>query len=368
MPRTVLAVAHRIRRRARRGLRSAAGQAYRYDAQGRRVRSEVGGAQRRYSLYAQDGRLLWQRDEVAATRSVNVYLAGSLVAEYSRPLSGANASVGFLHTDPLGSPIAKTDATGAVVETSEYEPYGLLLNRANDDRAGYTGHVQDSATGLTYMQQRYYDPMIGRFLSTDPVTAYEKPLTNFNRYAYARNNPYRFTDPDGRDSVGEMIDSAAEGCGAVSCAGYAVLSATWKVLGAEGVSQIADKGWSNASGGDKASAALEVAAVLPPVKILGEAAGALKTASEVADAAKGVAQGKNIVAPGGREAAKSLFREADVAGKGGRTITRDATGGGRAVVGRTADGKPIRIRFKPDGTTRIQAADKKIIFPKEEVK
>ena len=83
MPRTVLAVADRIRRRARRGLRSAAGQGYRYDAQGRRVRSDVGGAQRRYSFYAQDGRLLWQRDEVAGTRSVNVYLAGSLVSVHS---------------------------------------------------------------------------------------------------------------------------------------------------------------------------------------------------------------------------------------------------------------------------------------------
>jgi RHS repeat-associated protein len=42
--------------------------------------------------------------------------------------------------------------------------------------------------------QRYYDPQIGRFLSVDPVT------TNFNRYNYANNNPYRFSDPDGRDA------------------------------------------------------------------------------------------------------------------------------------------------------------------------
>jgi uncharacterized protein RhaS with RHS repeats len=48
------------------------------------------------------------------------------------------------------------------------------------------------------MQQRYYDPQIGRFLSVDPVTAYSNPVGAFNRYWYANNNPYKFTDPDGR--------------------------------------------------------------------------------------------------------------------------------------------------------------------------
>jgi hypothetical protein len=48
------------------------------------------------------------------------------------------------------------------------------------------------------MQQRYYDPQLGRFLSVDPVTAYGGDMRHFNRYAYAYNNPYRFTDPDGR--------------------------------------------------------------------------------------------------------------------------------------------------------------------------
>ncbi|WP_226470068.1 RHS repeat-associated core domain-containing protein, partial [Luteimonas panaciterrae] len=67
--------------------------------------------------------------------------------------------------------------------------------------------------GLNYMQQRYYDPNIGRFLSTDPVTAYEKPGQNFNRYWYANNNPYKFTDPDGRcvmpgsDLCGKTIET-----------------------------------------------------------------------------------------------------------------------------------------------------------------
>lgn len=47
------------------------------------------------------------------------------------------------------------------------------------------------------MQARYYDPVIGRFYSNDPVGF--KNVHNFNRYAYANNNPYKYVDPDGRD-------------------------------------------------------------------------------------------------------------------------------------------------------------------------
>jgi len=64
---------------------------------------------------------------------------------------------------------------------------------------GFTGHVNDVDTGLTYMQQRYYDPVAGRFLSIDPVVANTDNGGSFNRYDYANNNPYKFIDPDGRD-------------------------------------------------------------------------------------------------------------------------------------------------------------------------
>lgn len=66
------------------------------------------------------------------------------------------------------------------------------------DDLGYTGHDMDADTGLTYMQQRYYDSVIGRFLSNDPVSMDAGSGGNFNRYWYANNNPYRFVDPDGR--------------------------------------------------------------------------------------------------------------------------------------------------------------------------
>ncbi|WP_347246836.1 RHS repeat-associated core domain-containing protein [Thermomonas sp.] len=162
------------------------------------MRQDSAGTSLKYSYYAKDGRLLWQRDEPASKRINNVYLAGSLLAEITRPIGSNAPTISYFHTDALGSPIAKTNAAGAIIETSEYEPYGRLLNRSNDNRAGYTGHVMDAVSGLTYMQQRYYDPGIGRFLSVDPVTALSNPVGQFNRYRYANNNPYRFKDPDGR--------------------------------------------------------------------------------------------------------------------------------------------------------------------------
>ena len=53
------------------------------------------------------------------------------------------------------------------------------------------------------MQARYYDPVIGRFYSNDPVGALGhmsrgNPVHGFGRYTYANNNPYRYTDPDGQ--------------------------------------------------------------------------------------------------------------------------------------------------------------------------
>lgn len=179
-------------------LRNAQGaESYRYDAQGRRVRT-AGADGLLYEMYSLDGKLLWQRDEQLGLRFQHVYLGGSLIASRRMPIGQTEFSTIYRHTDALGSPIAATDELGSILQTTEHEPYGKMLNRNNDNRPGYTGHVVDKATGLVYMQQRYYDPQIGRFLSVDPVTADGNTGGNFNRYWYANNNPYKFTDPDGR--------------------------------------------------------------------------------------------------------------------------------------------------------------------------
>lgn len=112
--------------------------------------------------------------------------------------ASAQETVKYIHTDALGSIVAVTNANGQVIERRAYEPYGAQLLPDMQDGPGYTGHVQDAATGLVYMQQRYYDPQIGRFLSVDPIPAYGNSKNLFNRYGYANSNPYRYFDPDGR--------------------------------------------------------------------------------------------------------------------------------------------------------------------------
>ncbi|WP_440975099.1 RHS repeat domain-containing protein [Pseudoxanthomonas winnipegensis] len=139
-----------------------------------------------------------------------------LLACLASALAGnaSSQTVEYIHTDSLGSPVVVTDAAKNVIERSEYSPYGDLLNRADSDGPGFTGHVQDAVTGLSYMQQRFYDPQLGFFYSVDPVTANEQPMTNFCRYCYGRGNPYKFTDADGRQSAadrfGDRFKSDAE--------------------------------------------------------------------------------------------------------------------------------------------------------------
>lgn len=112
--------------------------------------------------------------------------------------------VRYLHTDALGSPVAETDESGAVLKRTYHESYGAPIGGLYADGPGYTGHVTDSASGLTYMQQRYYDPLAGRFLSVDPIATDASTGGGFNRYTYARNNPLKNIDPDGRNPLNPL--------------------------------------------------------------------------------------------------------------------------------------------------------------------
>ena len=101
-------------------------------------------------------------------------------------------------TDHLGSPILATDENGDTLWREDYQPYGTqLTNEDGDNSVGFTGHKDDKALGVTYMQGRWYHQEMGRFLAIDPVRFVEGNPITFNRYAYVNNNPYKYIDPDG---------------------------------------------------------------------------------------------------------------------------------------------------------------------------
>lgn len=109
-------------------------------------------------------------------------------------------TVHYYYTDQNGNVLAKADAQGNIVARYDYKPYGASVPGMGvpPNGPGYSGHINDPETGLIYMQARYYDPEVGRFLSVDPDVSKPGNVFNFNRYEYVNNNPIMGIDPTGR--------------------------------------------------------------------------------------------------------------------------------------------------------------------------
>jgi RHS repeat-associated protein len=112
-------------------------------------------------------------------------------------------TVTYVYTDPQGTPLAEADASGVITATFDYKPYGSQALGTSKAGPGYTGHVNDPDTGFVYMQARYYDPMVGRFLSVDPIQDWIG-LNRFNRFCYSNSNPIRYEDPNGKNPVSPL--------------------------------------------------------------------------------------------------------------------------------------------------------------------
>lgn len=133
---------------------------------------------------------------------------------------GGAPALHIIHTDHLGGTNVVSDANGTLEQTLSYYPFGSTRIDAKagtfNERNKFTGHKFDDATGLYYMNARYQEPRIGRFVSEDPSfldigrpdfkQLYNQPLAlflatpqNLNSYSYVDNNPVTMRDPDGRE-------------------------------------------------------------------------------------------------------------------------------------------------------------------------
>jgi len=106
-----------------------------------------------------------------------------------------NGSFAYFHADGLGSITSITDANWNVVQTYEYDSFGMVKPSTSFCNSyTYTGREWDKETGLYYYRARYYDPMEGRFISKDPIGFDGEDV---NLYAYVGNQPINYVDPYG---------------------------------------------------------------------------------------------------------------------------------------------------------------------------
>lgn len=192
----------------------AKGQRFSYDAESRQKTffnsANTGSTPDATYHYDGEGRRI--RKLTSSETTVFVYNAlGQLVAEYAIQIEVENAQVSYLTMDTLGSPRVITDENGKVSSRRDFMPFGEEIAAEIGDRNAdhgyvedavrqkFTGYEQDEESGLEFAQARYFNSGHGRFTSVDPLTAsatIRDPQT-LNRYTYALNSPYKFTDPLG---------------------------------------------------------------------------------------------------------------------------------------------------------------------------
>ena len=137
----------------------------------------------------------------------------ALVLLSMAPGAQAQMAVEYYHLDAVGTVLAVTNEAGALVEEHDYDVFGQEVGaQAGTQPKRFAGKERDGETGWDYFGARYYGSKVGRFTTTDPVYTWKENLLDpqrWNRYAYSRNNPLRYVDPDGREL--RLQQSASEG-------------------------------------------------------------------------------------------------------------------------------------------------------------
>jgi RHS repeat-associated protein len=183
--------------------------AFSYDSFGRRVQSSIklgtSPAQTVQYLYEGAQALGEIRNQALSHRLLTGLSLDETIARValftSGPSSGSGAadpanSRSYL-TDDLNSVIAQHNAasTGGIANSYGYSPYGQSTTVGPDatgNMSQYTSREND-ATGLLYYRARYYDPVLKRFISSDPIGL----AGGMNMYAYVEGDPVSFIDPTG---------------------------------------------------------------------------------------------------------------------------------------------------------------------------
>jgi RHS repeat-associated protein len=167
--------------------------AFAYDGVNQRLQATRDGSVTRY-VYDAVGNVIAEANASNVILRYYVYGAGLLAM-----ITPAGESYCY-HCNAVGSTIAMTDTNQSSINLYAYDPFGKIVNRSETvpQPFAFVGQygVMCESIGLYYMQARYYDPIVGRFISEDPIGFAGNDL---NLYGYVRNNPINALDPTGKD-------------------------------------------------------------------------------------------------------------------------------------------------------------------------
>ncbi|WP_029922947.1 RHS repeat-associated core domain-containing protein [Nevskia soli] len=164
---------------------------FQYDAVGRRIGKNIGGATTGY-LY-DGGNFVQEKNGAGATAAITANLLTGGTDETFVRMTSTSINTPLL--DAMGSTIAETNTAQAIITNYSYDPYGATTQSgiSTGSSQQYAGRENDS-TGLYYNRARYYSPAAGRFTQEDPIGWASRQANN---YAYVGGNPVTRTDPYG---------------------------------------------------------------------------------------------------------------------------------------------------------------------------
>ena len=145
-----------------------------------------------------------------------------------------NGTMYYYILDLQGDVIGICNSAGRMIAQYSYDAWGKVtvsatsstnLTIANANPLRYRGYYYDTETGFYYLQSRYYDPNICRFINADGQLATGGNLTGLNLFAYCGNNPVNRIDPTGEDwwhwALGAVVVAACAVATVVTCGGVA---------------------------------------------------------------------------------------------------------------------------------------------------
>lgn len=163
---------------------------YTYDASNLRTKKVAGGNTIHY-VYGHGGLLYGEYDNSGALIREYVWLNGEPLAQVD---AGSPEVLTYLHTDHLATPRYGTNAGGSTVWTWDSGAFGKEAATGSATvNLRFPGQYRDAETGLHYNWNRYYNPAIGRYVSSDPIGL----AGGLNTFGYAGQSPIVYADPKG---------------------------------------------------------------------------------------------------------------------------------------------------------------------------